>query len=94
MKFYMGKPVLKIGTVELLEEDAKRLYESGEKYLVTYSTIYEIKYSANLDYHYYGHAVYKHSTKGQGGMTHRGRFFAYTAAQVNNLLGYNLLNVD
>ncbi len=80
---------IRIGRVELTEDDARKLHEAG-KYILTYSKVYAVCYSENAGY--YGHEVYRTVTKGQGGMCRRGRFHALTAAEVNNILGYKLLN--
>ena len=80
--------IIRIGRVELTEDDARKLYEEG-KYILTYSKVYAVCYSKNAGY--YGHEVYRTTTKGCGGMCRRGRFHALTAAEVNNILGYKLL---
>ena len=81
--------VIKIGNVELTENDAENLYTSGKKYLVTYSKIYEMKYSP-AQKRYYGSVI---CTAGTGSnYARRGRFYAYTAKDVNWLLGCKLLN--
>lgn len=81
--------IIRIGRVELTEDDARRLYEAG-KYILTYSKIYAVCYSENAGC--YGHEVYRTVTKGKGGMCLRGRWHALSAADVNHLLGYKLLN--
>jgi len=82
--------IIKIGTIELSGFEAERLYESGKRYLVTYSKIYALDYSVNAGYH--GRLIYKRQEK--GGFTRRGRFFAYPASEVNHLLGFKLLQED
>lgn len=78
----------KIGSVELLEEDAARLY-AEKKYIVTYSKIFQIMPPSKGFPLYHGHPVY---TQNGGGLTRRGRFHALTGKEVNSLIGYNLLN--
>ena len=48
--------IVKIGRVELTEEEAQKIYEEG-KYIVAASKIYQIHYSRNAGY--YGSVVYK-----------------------------------
>ena len=81
--------IIKIGNIELTEAEAAAYYESGKRYFLTYSKIYYIDYSVNAGYN--GRIVYI-STSGH--FTHKGRFFAYDAAQVNHLLGFKLFNED
>lgn len=77
--------IIKIGTVELTEAEADRLYEEG-KYIVTYSKIYQLHRGGRGYPHVYGQQVY-HSK----GMTRRGRFHALTGKEVNDLVGYPLV---
>ena len=79
--------IVKIGGVELTEEIARRFFEEG-KYIVTYSKIYQIFWSA-AQKKFYGMEIY-HSPR----MTQRGRFFAMSAESVNNLIGFQLLNTQ
>lgn len=81
--------MIKIGSIELTETEAEALYTTGKKYLVAYTRIYVIEYSRNAGYH--GRVIYRSPNKGEN-FTRRGRFFAYTASQVNHLLEFNLLN--
>ena len=83
--------IVKIGPVELTMDDAEKLYTSGEKYLVTFSKIYQIHFS-QAQKTYYGSVVYS-CAKGAN-LAKRGRFHAFTAREVNNLLGYKLLNEE
>ena len=77
--------IVKIGNVELTMEEALKYYSEG-KYIVTFSKIYQLFYS-QAQKKVYGQVIY--SSKG---MTHRGRFFAYSGAEVNHLIGINLVN--
>ena len=74
---------VKIGTVTLFPEEAEEAYTQG-KYIVTATKIYQICYS-NAQQRYYGHQIYA-TPKGQR-MTLYGRYYAYTAEQVNRMLG-------
>lgn len=80
--------IFKIGTVELLESDARDCYENG-KFLVTYSSIFQVCYSA-AQRRYYGHKVFSKSTRGGGGFVKRGRFAALSADECNHLVGANV----
>lgn len=71
---------MKIGNVELTEEEALNLYQS-KKYIVTYSKIYELFYSVPNTC-IYGRVIYNNP-----GMCKRGRYHALSAADVNHLVG-------
>jgi hypothetical protein len=77
--------IVKIGNVELTEEQAARFYEE-HRYIVTYSKIYKLHYSAAAK-QVYGSQIYYNK-----GMAKRGRFHAMTAETVNHLLGFQLVN--
>ena len=81
--------IIKIGNIELTEEEAERLYTAGKVYLITYRKIYILEYSKNAGYH--GRVLYIRSTNCEP-FTKKGRFYAYTAAQTNHLIGFNLFN--
>ena len=78
--------IIKIGPVELTNKEARAIYLSDAHYLVTYSKIYDVKYS-QAQKRYYGTVVFQTSKKGEN-YARRGRFYRYTAAEVNWLLGY------
>ena len=77
--------IIKIGSAELYESEAERLYEAG-KYIVTYSCIYQLQRGGRAYPHVYGLKIY--SCKG---MTRRGRFYALSANEVNDLVGQPLV---
>lgn len=77
--------IIKFGNVELTEAQAERFYREN-RYIVTYSKIYSIQYSA-AQKTYYGRVIYSHP-----GMAKRGRFHAMTAHEINHLLRQPLLN--
>lgn len=79
--------VVKIGRVELFPEEAQEAYERG-LYIVAFRRVYQIHYSA-VQRQYYGHQVY-YSTDACP-LTRRGRYIAISGAEVNRLIGYNLL---
>jgi hypothetical protein len=64
--------------------DIERAYHA-RKYIVNYKTIYQPHYSQNAGY--YATKVYG----SQGSLTRQGRFFHFTADEVNKLLKCNLL---
>ena len=78
--------IVKIGTVELFEEEAEKIYQE-QKYIVTSTKIYQVHYSRN--YGYYGSIVYR-APKGER-MTRRGRFFVFDGKEANRLIGFELL---
>jgi hypothetical protein len=77
--------IVRIGNVELTEEQAFKLYEE-KLYIVTYSKIYALHYS-NAQKRVYESEIYR-----SPGMTRRGRFHKLTAADVNRLIGFKLVN--
>lgn len=81
--------IVKIGRVELLESEALKMYQE-QKYIVTYSAIFQLFYSVNAGI--YGQKIYQKPTKESVGFTRRGRFYAMDAKAVNHLLGFNLVN--
>ena len=80
--------IIKIGPVELSPQEAEKLYYSGEKYIVTFSRIYQIHYS-QAQRRFYGQEIIR-ATPGNN-YARRGRFHAYDAKDVNWLLGFKLL---
>lgn len=78
--------IIKIGRIELTETEAQRIYESGRKYLVTSTRIYEVRYSVNAGY--YGTQIYY---DGKTRFCKPGRFYKFSASEVNNILGFTLL---
>lgn len=81
--------IIKIGNVEFSADEARRYYES-EKYIVTYSKIYALHWSA-AQQKVYGSVIYEKPKTGGVGLAKRGRFFILSADNVNGLLGFNLL---
>ena len=87
--------MVKIGKIELSENEANDLYFSGKKYIVAYRKVYALEWCSNYvdDNGHYGGAyareIYYHN--GEMPLTKRGRFFAKTAAEVNKLIGKDLL---
>lgn len=79
---------LKAGRVELIREEVQEFVDAGRVYIVAYSDIYFIDWCNNMG-RYYARKIYTKITDLP--LTKRGRFYAYTAKDVNNLLGFDLL---
>jgi hypothetical protein len=75
--------IVKIGRVELFEHEAREIYEAG-KYILTYSKVYAVDYSA-AQKRFYGRVVIN-----QGG-ARRGRYHIMTAKEINHLFGKSIL---
>ena len=75
------------GTVELHPAELEWLY-NRKQYIVKYRSIYQINYSRNIKGGYYTVLLYK----AENALTQRGRFKYYSAAEVNNMLGFKLLS--
>lgn len=86
------KQIVKIGPVELYVEDVQKMLEEN-KYIVTYTKIYQIHFSQAQN-RFYGSCIYTYDRKGGPGMTRRGRFYALPAAEVNRLVGCNLIREE
>ena len=82
--------IVKIGPVELSPDEAEKLYYSGEKYIVTFSRIYQIHYS-QAQRRFYGQEIFRAMPGPGNNYARRGRFYAFTAEKVNSLLGFKLL---
>lgn len=79
-------PYCKIGPVEMSLEDACKCYQQN-LYIVTYTKIYQVCYSAAYKDLYYGMVVYQlDRKKGEVGFSRRGRHYVCTAKEVNDLL--------
>lgn len=80
----MSENIVKIGTVELYENEVQKLYEE-KKYIVTYNGVYQIFYS-NAQKQFYGQKVIE-----QKGIAKRGRFYTMTAEIINDILAQKIL---
>ena len=80
--------IVKIGNVELLPQEAAEVYERG-LYIVAFRRVYQVNYSAAQG-RYYGQEVYYSADSLP--LTRRGRYVSMTAAEVNRLIGHELLN--
>lgn len=77
--------MIKIGSVELTEDEVRKLYEE-KKYICTSNAVYQIFYSVNAGY--YGQKII--TVKG---IARRGRFYTMDASEVNRAIGKNILNI-
>lgn len=82
--------IVKIGPVELYEDEALRLYNEG-KYIMTYSKIYQLHFGGKGYPRVYGTVIYNHPCVGGIGLARRGRYYKFDAAEVNNVLGFQLI---
>lgn len=78
--------IIKIGRVELTKEDVQKLYEE-KKYICTSSSIYQIHYS-QAQQRFYGSKLFSI------GLAARGRFYALTAKEINDICEKPLLRED
>lgn len=79
--------IVKIGSVELYEDDVRKLYEQ-RKYIVTYGGVLQICYS-NEKEKFYGKKVVN-----EKGIARRGRFYTMDAKTINHILDSKVLNED
>nr|DAG43310.1 MAG TPA: hypothetical protein [Caudoviricetes sp.] len=80
--------IIRIGSVELTPEEAAAAYERG-LYIVAFRRVYQVNYSAAQG-RYYGQEVYYSADPLP--LTRRGRYISMSAAEVNRLIGHELLN--
>ena len=78
---------IKVAGTYLHPAELEWLY-NRKQYIVKYRSIYQINYSRNYRGHYYARLIYK----AKNAITQRGRFEYYSAAEVNDLLGFKLLS--
>jgi len=77
--------VIRIGGIELTQDEARDLYDSGRRYLISYNTITEMTYDAKTDC--FGGKVICRKPKGQKlGFTRRGRFYSFTKEEIDGFL--------
>jgi hypothetical protein len=81
------KDTVIIGKPTLSHDEVLKLYFE-HKYIITYSAIYQLFYS-NAQRRAYSSEIYR----GQN-LTRRGTYRAATAAEVNELLQFDLLRTD
>ena len=76
----------KAGNVELTKSEAEEIY-NNKKYIVTSTAIYQPHFSVAQNQIYFTKiATIK-------GIVKRGRFYKLTAEEIDNILGYEYLNV-
>ena len=76
---------MKIGNFNFPENAAFKIYQD-QKYILTYSHIYQLFYSSSSCFTYAQSIYYKQ------GLTPRGKYQILTGSEVNRLLGYQLVN--
>lgn len=76
--------IVKIGTVEMTEDEAWEIYEN-DKYIVTYSKIYQVFYS-QAQKCLYGHVIYRSK-----GLSKRGRYHVFDGKYINELVGEKIV---
>lgn len=81
-------PIINICGVELYGLELERMWEQGLRYLIRYRDIIEINFCPNLRGNFYGKVIRKLESP----YTKRGRYYKFTAKEVNKVLGYQLLN--
>ena len=81
---FEGKQFWTIGTVQILESELWELLD--KKYIVTYGGVYQICYTAASK------AFYGLKVSSVKNLASRGRFYKMTGSEVNQALGYKLLN--
>ena len=86
MGVFIMENIVKIGRVELLENEAAKFYQE-RKYICTSTAIFQIHYS-EAQKAYYGHKVISQ------GIARRGRFHALRAQDINHILGKKILIED
>ena len=78
--------IIKIGRVELTEEEVQKLYEE-KKYICTSSSIYQSNYS-QAQKSFDGPKLFSI------GLAGRGRYYALTAKEINDICKKTLLRED
>lgn len=72
--------------VKLTQEEMERLYEEGRDYIVTWRRIYKIEWMANYKVPCFQLTEISYLRLTKGNYTLRGRYFCYTASDVNSLI--------
>lgn len=76
---------------EEYENIKKRFFNSDEKYIIRYKTIYQLFYSENVGL--YSQKIYYKGKSESLGLTRKGRHVFTNAKYINDLLGFKLLNI-
>ena len=82
-------PTAKVGNVDLYLQEITEYLEAGKIFIVQYRKIYQIKH-VNYKPEFIPYCGQLISTF-QKPLTKRGHFYAMTAKEVNNLVGFELL---
>ena len=78
---------IKVAGIDLHPAELEWLYNK-KQYILRYKNIYQINYSRNYKGNFQVQLLYK----AENALTQRGRFEYYSAAEVNDLLGFKLLS--
>ena len=78
---------IKVAGTYLHPSELEWLY-NRKQYILRYKNIYQINYSRNYKGNFHVQLLYK----AENALTQRGRFEYYSAAEVNDLLGFKLLS--
>ena len=81
---------MRIGTIEIDEQTAAEIY-AAHQYIATYARIYEV-YAPNSGYPFYHYGeIYNKRYNNVPAFARRGKWKRLTAAQVNDLVGFKLI---
>lgn len=72
--------------VELTQEEMEQLYTEEKQYIVTWRRIYKIEWMANYKVPCFQLTEIPYLRLTKGNYALRGRYFAYTASEVNSLI--------
>ena len=74
-----GKKYIRDFAVDFTDKEINWMWENGVKYIVKGNKLYEIRFSKNYEPHFYAHKIFTFNEP----QTHRGRYWAMTAEEVN-----------
>ena len=81
--------IIKLAGIEFTKKEVENIYNNN-LYIVKYSTIHAVHYSSASQC-FYASLIYKNPEKNMG-FSQRGRYYLFSAHNVNYLLGFQLLN--
>lgn len=71
--------VLTLAGIDFTDKEINWMWENGVKYIVKGDKLYEIRYSQNYEPHFFALKIFTFNEP----QTHRGRYWAMTAEEVN-----------
>ena len=71
--------VLTLAGIDFTDKEINWMWENGVKYIVKGDKLYEIRYSQNYEPHFFALKIFTFDEP----QTHRGRYWAMTAEEVN-----------